>query len=308
MFHKPAFLNDINKFLNLKKNGVYIDCTFGCGGHSKVILNSLGFNGKLYAFDLDLESFNLGSKFNDSRFEIIHDNFVMIKDYVKNKLLLGKIDGVLFDLGLSSHQLDNPNRGFSFKKDGFLDMRMNQKTGITAKYWLNKASEFDICTVLKNFGEEIFAKKIARKIVSCRKINPICTTFSLSNLVKSVINSKKHFKHKATRTFQAIRIYINNELISLKKSLELSYSILAPKGRLVVISFHSLEDRIVKYFIRSKSDTNYHLLSDLPLTYKKIKFLYSSKMINLGKFKPSIEEVKNNNRIRSAILRVAEKK
>ncbi len=308
MFHIPAFSKSINKFLNLKKDGVYIDCTFGCGGHSKIILSYLNHNGRLYAFDVDPESFNLGSKFKDNRFEIINSNFVTIKNYMSKKLLFGKIDGILFDLGLSSHQLDNPSRGFSFKRNGPLDMRMNQNIGISAKSWINKANEFDIYNVLKYFGEEKFSKKIAKKIVNYRKKNYISTTFDLSRLVESVIKTKRYYKNKSTRTFQAIRIYINNELFFLKKALDLSFSLLASKGRLVVISFHSLEDRIVKNFINNKSNINYFLLPDLPLTLNQIKNLYSTKMINLGKFKPSLIEIQNNNRIRSAVLRVAEKK
>ncbi len=304
--HKSAFLNNIDKFLNLKKDGIYLDCTFGCGGHSLKILNKLGFNGKLISFDFDFNCFKFSNNIvkNDKRFIFINDNFINIKKYINKFNLNKKIDGILFDLGISSYQLDNPLRGFSFMKDGPLDMRINQNFGFKASFWLNKAKENDIYKVIRDFGEERYARSISKKICLERNILPINNTKYLSNIVKSVVKFNK-FKNHSTRTFQAIRIFINNELFNLKLALEESYKILSSKGRLVVISFHSLEDRIVKKFIINKSTNNF--LSKIPLTYKQLNILNPIKMINLGKFKPSKNEILINPRIRSAILRVAEK-
>ncbi len=306
--YDPPFLNSINEFLNLDKDGIYIDCTFGCGLHSRKILSYLSDKGRLISFDCDPESINIAKKIEDKRLTIIHSNFSFLKENIENRFLSGKINGILFDLGVSSLQLDNPIRGFSYSKDGLLDMRMNQNIGITASSWLNKATEYDIRYVLRKFGEEIYAKKIAKKIIFFRKLNYLKRTLDLSKLVNSVIKSKKYFKNKSARTFQAIRIYINDELNSLINGLNAAYSILSKKGRLVVISFHSLEDRIVKNFINNKSNVRSFLLPDIPLTDKEINILYPYKMINLGKFKPDLNSIKLNPRIRSAILRVAEKK
>ncbi len=306
--HNAAFLNLINKFLNLKKDGIYIDCTFGCGNHSLKILNNLNYKGKLFSFDYDPESILISKNIiRDKRFTIINDNFINIDYYINNFSLNKKVNGILFDLGISSYQLDNPLRGFSFMKNGPLDMRINQNIGNTASYWLNTANEYDIYKVIKNYGEEKYAKKIANKIVFNRKNFYIKSTLDLCNIIKKTVKINKFYKHKATRTFQAIRIFINNELYCLKKALDKSYKILSKGGRLLVISFNSLEDRIVKNFIRKKSNNNYLLLNKIPLTKKQINKYYPKKMLNIGKYKPLYEDIIKNPRIRSAILRVSEK-
>ncbi len=303
------FLNSINFFLNLKKNGIYIDCTLGNGGHSLKILDNLDKNGVLFSFDRDLEAINniFKIKNRDKRFTVIHSNFSYIKKYMDLYFLSGKVNGILFDLGMSSYQLDNPLRGFSFMKNGPLDMRMNVNDGLSAECWINKASQKEIYYVIKKYGEENYAWKISKKIIMYRKKKRIKNTFDLSKIINSVVGFKNRKNNPSTKTFQAIRIFLNRELYFLFKGLNAAYDILAPKGRLVVISFHSLEDRIVKNFIKLKSNINSYLLSDLPLTEKQININYPLKMKNLGKFKPLFEEIKVNPRIRSAILRVAEK-
>ncbi len=309
MFKKnyPAFLKKIKKFLNIKKNGIYIDCTFGCGYYSLEILKNLSKNGRLFSFDIDHKSILVNSKnIYDSRINIINNNFSCIENYIKKINLNNKINGIIFDLGISSWQLNDISRGFSFSKNGFLDMRMNQNIGVSAKNWINYASKENILYVIKKYGEERYAKKIAERIILFRNKKKINYTKDLVKIVKSVVKYK--YIKSLARVFQSIRIYINNELDVLLKGLNSSYNILASKGRLVVVSFHSLEDRIVKNFIKNKSDIMSSLVPDIPLTEKKIIKLYPIKMINLGKYKPSVKEIINNNRIRSAILRVAEKK
>ncbi len=303
----PPFLNNILNFLNFKKHGVYLDCTFGGGQHSLKILKNLDFNGKLYSFDCDIFAINLGKKnIKDCRFNLIHDNFVNIEYYIKKFNLINKIDGIIYDLGMSSIQLDNSKRGFSFLHNGPLDMRMNQNLGIPLNKWINKAKKKKIYKIVKKYSQDKFSKRITNEIINFRKKKKIKTTYDLSNIIDKVVYKYKNFKTKA-RIFQAFRIYINNELNFLKKSLNIAYKFLSSKGRLVVISFHSLEDRIVKKFIKKKSDINYKLLKDIPLTFNEIKKNNFIKMINLGKFKPSRKEILLNSRIRSAILRVAEK-
>ncbi len=302
----PAFLKKIKKFLNIQKDGVYIDCTFGSGKHSLEILKNLCMSGKLFSFDIDNESLLINSKkIQDSRLNIINSNFCYMEYYIKRLGLEKKINGIIFDLGLSTWQLDKSNRGFSFLRNDFLDMRMNKNIGVSAMYWLNHANEKDIFNVIKNYGEDFNAKNIAKKIVFFRKKKTLEYTQDLVKIIKYVVGSKKYIKSLA-RVFQSIRIYINNELNSLINGLKAAYNILSSKGRLVVISFHSLEDKIVKKFIYNK--TNINIIPDIPLTDKQINKFYSTKMINLGKYKPSAKEIINNNRIRSAILRVAEKK
>ncbi|MCO6548858.1 MAG: 16S rRNA (cytosine(1402)-N(4))-methyltransferase RsmH, partial [Gilliamella sp.] len=221
--------------------------------------------------------------------------------------LLGEIDGVLLDLGVSSPQLDDPDRGFSFMRDGPLDMRMNTSQGLTASEWLLNSDEDDISWVLKTFGEEKFAKRIARSIVEQNKISPITRTLELANLIQKATPRRDKNKHPATRSFQAIRIYINSELEEIEQVLNSSLSVLANQGRLAVISFHSLEDRIVKQFI-SKQCKGPDLPTRLPLTEQQIKQYGSTKLKSLGKIKPNTIEINNNPRSRSAILRVAERK
>ncbi len=307
MFKKyyPAFLKRIKKFLNIRKNGIYIDCTFGCGFHSLEILKYLCRSGKLFSFDIDKESLFINSKkICDSRIKIINSNFSRIDYYINNLGLKNKIDGIIFDLGLSPWQLNNYNRGFSYNYNGPLDMRMNQNNSISASDWLNTANIYDIIKIFKKYSEDFYSKIIAKKIIFFRKKRKIKFTYDLVKIIKSVVGN--NCIKSLARIFQSIRIYINNELNSLINGLNSAYNILSKKGRLVVISFHSLEDKIVKKFINEKSSLN--LIPDIPLTEKQIKDNYNTKMINLGKYKPSLDEINNNNRIRSAILRVAEKK
>ncbi len=306
--HNSAFINKIVKFININPNGIYIDCTFGCGGHSINILKSLSSKGKLIAFDIDPDSVLLSKNIiYDKRFMIINDNFINLEYYINKLSLFNKIDGIIFDLGISSYQLDNPLRGFSFSKNGPLDMRMNQNIGITASYWLNNSNKIEIYNVIKNFGEELYAKKIASEIVFLRKKNKFINTLDLCKVLNRVIYCKKYYKNKCTRTFQAIRIFINKELSNLKKGLIAAYNVLCKGGKLLVISFNSLEDRIVKNFINYKSKSNNSILDGIPLTYNQIKKFYPIKMLNLGKFKPSHKDIIKNNRVRSAILRLSEK-
>lgn len=300
IFHTPVLLKETIENLNIKKNGIYIDATFGCGGHSNIILSKLGKYGFLYAFDRDPNAIALAKKINDNRFQSIYAPFSKLKFYVQKYNLIGKIDGILLDLGLSSLQIDDPNRGFSFMKDGPLDMRMDAKSGISAADYLFCSHEKDIAFILKNFGEEPFSKRIARAIVNRKK--KIRTTKELVNLICSVVPKKSRNKHPARRSFQAIRIYINDELKELQQVLENSLEVLAPLGRLVVISFHSLEDRMVKRFIRY-----YSYPKTLKKHYLNKDYSKNFKCKNLGKTFPTTEEIIKNKRARSAVLRVAER-
>ncbi len=239
--HIPVLLNEAIAGLNIKKNGIYIDGTFGRGGHSKEILNMLDKKGHLYAIDRDLQAMDeIDPEIeSDLRFELIKDEMSELKNIAMGKALIGKIDGLLFDLGVSSPQLDQASRGFSFQKDGPLDMRMDITKGMTAAEWLSTVSEDKLRTVLFQYGEEKFSSRIARNIVKNRNIAPLKTTFDLVNVVTQAV-PKMHFKkHPATKTFQAIRIYINDELSQLESALTASIDVLKSGGRLCVISFHS---------------------------------------------------------------------
>ncbi|MWP48375.1 MULTISPECIES: 16S rRNA (cytosine(1402)-N(4))-methyltransferase RsmH [unclassified Gilliamella] len=305
--HKTVLLNEAVNALNIKKEGIYVDGTFGRGGHSRLILEQLGPQGRLIAIDRDERAEQVALQITDPRFTFIRGEFSNIYQYINNFELLGKIDGLLLDLGVSSPQLDDPERGFSFMRDGPLDMRMNNHKGLTASEWLLSSDEDDISWVLKTFGEEKFAKRIARSIVEQNKVSPITRTLELANLIEKATPRKDKNKHPATRSFQAIRIYINSELEEIQQALNSSLSVLAHHGRLAVISFHSLEDRIVKQFI-SKQSKGPNLPARLPLTEQQIKQYGDAKLKSLGKIKPSAIEIKNNPRSRSAILRVAERK
>ncbi len=306
-FHKPPFLSRIKDFLNIKKNGVYIDCTFGCGSYSKEILNNLCKDGKIFSFELDPKSFFLGKNLiNDNRITLINDNFVNLRKYIHNFNLLNKVDGIIFDLGISSYQLNDSSRGFSYLINGPLDMRINQNFGFSLKEILFRSKKKDILNIIRKYGEDSYAKKISDKIYFYKKINKLNNTFDLSKIIDSVIRRKNNFKNKS-RIFQSFRIFINNELEFLSKGLEESLKVLSKNGRIVVVSFHSLEDRIVKNFIKNKSINSNLFLSKVPLTKNQINKLNPVKIINLGKYKPFLQEINDNNRIRSAILRVAKK-
>jgi len=244
--HISVMKKELIESLNIKDNGVYIDTTFGMGGHSIAILKQLGKEGKLYALDRDPNAVFIGNQIKDERFHITHEKFSKILNYAQHKNIVGKVNGILFDLGTSSLQIEDEKRGFSFQKNGPLDMRMNPNSGISASDWLFKTDFKKIYFVLKNFGEERFSRRIAYAIKNYCKVKKIKSTFDLVNIIRKATPIKNKFKHPARRTFQAIRIYINQEFEEINKGLENSLKILKPGGRLSIISFHSLEDRIVK--------------------------------------------------------------
>lgn len=306
--HFSVLLNESINALNIIKNGIYIDSTFGSGGHSRLILSKLGKYGKLIAIDRDPESVELGKKLIvDDRFFIKNALFSELGEIVEEKKLVGKINGILVDLGVSSLQLDNPDRGFSFMKDGPLDMRMNQNVGITASKLLMKLKEKEIYKILKKYGEEKFAKKIAKEIYiyNNSKLGPLSRTLELSSLIKR-INPRNKYKNPSTRSFQAIRIYVNDELTEIKKLLNISLKILGINGRLCVISFHSLEDRIIKYFAR-KNTKNQFFFNRISKKYLRIRENDDFSLRFLGKIKPTNLEIINNKRSRSSILYIFEK-
>ena len=303
--HIPVLLNEAITGLNIKKNGIYIDGTFGRGGHSKEILKALDEKGHLFAIDRDLQAIDeIDSEFeNDLRFELIKDEMSELKNIVKEKSLSGKIDGVIFDLGVSSPQLDQASRGFSFQKDGPLDMRMDTTKGITAAEWLSSVSEDDLRKVLFQYGEEKFSSRIARNIIKNRNTASLNSTFDLVNIITQALPKMYFKKHPATKTFQAIRIYINDELSQLESALNASLELLRSGGRLCVISFHSLEDRIVKRFIKNASleSRQYRGLPDVPVEFQpKLKIIGKA-------VRASIAEIGMNVRSRSAVLRIAER-
>ena len=289
--------------LDIHSNGIYVDATFGRGGHTQGILDQLGDSGQVIAFDQDIDAINFAkSSFNDPRLIVIHSNFSKLNNELEGLKLIGKIDGILMDLGVSSPQLDHAERGFSFNKDGALDMRMDQTQPLTAAQWLKESSEVEIADALYLYGEEKRSRIIATTIKKYQKSNEIKTTLDLANLISSVVRSGKN-KHPATRSFQAIRIVINDELKQLSEALEQSIKALATNGRLSVITFHSIEDRIVKQFIRKYSRPK-EAPKGLPIRTNKE---HQCLLKDLGKIKPSEQEIMTNRRSRSAILRLAQK-
>ena len=304
--HKPVLLDECLCALSIKPGGIYIDGTFGRGGHSQAILNVLGEDGRLIAIDKDSDAVAFAKERfqEESRFSIYHGSFDEVADFAKDANIFGKVDGILLDLGVSSPQLDNPDRGFSFIKDGPLDMRMDTTQGQSASEWINQADEADISTVLKEYGEERFARRIAKAICEYRQKTPFKRTLELAEVVAKANPKWEKHKHPATRAFQAIRIFINRELDSLERFLNNALELLAPGGRLAIISFHSLEDRMVKLFMRKQAKCEV-LPRKLPIRDLEMK----NKMFKLiGKaIKPSDSEVSGNVRARSAVLRVGEK-
>ena len=301
--HVPVLLNETLQALQIRPEGFYIDCTFGRGGHSQSILNDLSEQGRLLLLDQDLGAIQVAQKMfgKDNRVTIKHDSFANLLGIGKKLNLLDRVDGILFDLGVSSPQLEQSERGFSFNNDGPLDMRMNTTSGETAEQWLANVKLDDLITVLRNYGEERYAKKIASKILAEQKTNTISTTRQLAEIVESCYPSGYQGIHPATRTFQAIRIYINQELDALQQGLQAAFELLASKGRLVVISFHSLEDRIVKRFIRDTK--NQDIPKNLPILMEMDRYLKT-----VGKLvRPTEAEILMNPRARSARLRIAEK-
>ena len=305
--HVSVLLGESIDALAIKPDGIYIDCTFGRGGHSGEILRKLSEDGRLYAIDRDPTAIEAAKKFADNpSFNIEHTPFSELAAVAEKHGIMGQVDGILMDLGVSSPQLDEADRGFSFMKPGPLDMRMDFSRGISAADWLAKADEEDIVFALKTYGEEKFAKRVARKIINTRDESPITTTTQLAELVAGTVpKSKAEKKHPATRTFQGIRIYINSELVEIEKALAASLDVLKPGGRLSVISFHSLEDRIVKQFIRKQSQGK-QVPRGLPVTNEELD--QDKKLKPIGKaIKPSEQEIASNSRARSSVLRVAER-
>lgn len=303
--HVTVLLNEAVEALNIQADGVYIDGTYGRGGHSRLIMSRLGEHGRLLAFDKDLEAINHARQeySNDSRFQIHHGSFADMATVTTEMGLLGRINGILLDLGVSSPQLDNAARGFSFMEEGQLDMRMDRSQGLSAAQWLAQVGEKELAQVLKEYGEERFAKRIARAIVERRQVKPIETTADLAAIVAEANPKWEEHKHPATRSFQAIRIFINQELEDIKRVLKDVYSILTEHGRLVVISFHSLEDRLVKRFIKQESSRD-DIPADLPIRDSEIERRFRI----IGKaVMPSAAEVEANPRSRSAVMRVAER-
>ena len=302
-YHDSVLFNEVLKGLNIKSDGVYVDATLGRCGHTQGILNHLDSLGRVIGFDQDIDAIKYAEiNFSDPRLELIHSNFSNLNDELNKINLIGKVDGVLMDLGISSPQIDNADRGFSFNKDGLLDMRMDQSQRLTATEWLKKTSEKEIADTLYQYGEEKRSRIIASTIKEYQKNSEIKTTLELANLISTVVKPGKN-KHPATRSFQAIRIAINDELIMLSEALNQTIDALDKGGRLAVISFHSIEDRIVKQFIQKHSRPK-QIPKGLPIMMNDTQ---PCLLKDLGKVKPSNEEIKINRRSRSAILRIAEK-
>jgi len=283
--HTTVLLHEAVEALQVKPQGIYVDGTFGRGGHSRLILQQLGANGRLIALDKDPAAIEAGRAIDDLRFQLVHSGFEELGGVLRD-LSVDKVDGVLLDLGVSSPQLDDAERGFSFRFDAPLDMRMDTSSGQTAAEWLATADESLLVEVIRDYGEELFAKQIARALVAARKEQAILTTRQLSEVVAKVVRTREPGKNPATRTFQAIRIYINRELEELTHILPQCVECLKPGGRLAVISFHSLEDRRVKEAFRD--DQRLKNLTNKPIRADE-------------------EEVDRNPRSRSAKLRVAER-
>ena len=302
--HVPVLLEEAVTALKIRPDGVYVDGTFGRGGHSARILGELNADGRLLAFDKDEHAVLVARErfSNDHRFSIVHGSFAALAAVAAERGLTGRVDGLLLDLGVSSPQIDDPQRGFSFLGDGPLDMRMDQTSGRRAADWLAHADEAEIADVLHLYGEERFARRIARALVARRQLAPIGSTRELAELVEQACPVKERHKHPATRTFQAIRIFLNRELEDLQLCLRDSLDVLARGARLVVISFHSLEDRIVKRFMRDAA-RGPRLPKHLPVqhveTVGRIRVVGKSQQA-------SAAEIARNPRARSAVLRVAE--
>jgi len=301
--HLPVLLDEAVAALRLRPTGCYVDCTFGRGGHSRAILTRLGPVGRLYALDRDLQAVAAGTMIEDARFTLIHTPFSQITEALAQRGIT-ELDGLLFDLGVSSPQLDAPERGFSFRNDGPLDMRMDTTRGRDAAQFLARATESEIAEVIREYGEERFARQIARALVAARARQPVGTTRELAKIVAGAVRTREPGQDPATRTFQALRIHVNQELEELSLALARSVDLLKAGGRLVVISFHSLEDRIVKNFIRNEGRPG-DIPDRLPLRAAEMP---QPRLVPVGKpVRASEAEVALNPRARSAILRVAER-
>ena len=296
---------EVMQALNVQDSGTYVDATFGRGGHTRAILECLGPEGRVLAIDRDPEACAASRNLfpAETRLTVVHAPFSDLSKILHARNLAQRVIGIVLDLGVSSTQLDQPQRGFSFSRPGPLDMRMDPTSGETAAEWLARVGEKDLYHVLRELGEERFARRIARQVVQQREETSICTTTTLSKLVADVIPTRERSKHPATRSFQAIRIHVNRELDELESVLPQAVDALIARGRLVVISFHSLEDRLVKRFMR-KAASGDSYPPDLPVTYDRLR----PTLRKVGKpLRPTISEVAVNARSRSAILRTAEK-
>jgi 16S rRNA (cytosine1402-N4)-methyltransferase len=303
--HTPVLLEEVLVALDPRAGGCYLDATFGRGGHTAAILERVGQEGRVIAIDRDPEAIRAGRErfASERRLTLVQSPFSRLGAVVAELGLAGSIDGVLLDLGVSSPQLDEPARGFSFAQDGPLDMRMDPGAGATAADFIAKASEREIARVIREYGEERFAKRIAREIVAARRVEPVERTAQLAEIVSRAVPTREPGKHPATRTFQAIRIHVNDELREIETALEGALSVLAAGGRLCVISFHSLEDGLVKRFMQKHSveDPVYAGLPEVP-PHARPKLRRVGRAIH-----PSEQEIAANPRARSAILRVAER-
>jgi 16S rRNA (cytosine1402-N4)-methyltransferase len=303
--HTPVLLDEVLAALDVRPNGRYLDATFGRGGHTAAILERVGTQGRVIAIDRDPEAIRAGrERFgNDVRLTLVNSPFSQLHSIVSELGLAGLLDGVLLDLGVSSPQLDDASRGFSFSQDGPLDMRMNNAAGMTAADWLARAPQSEIARVVREYGEERFAQRIAQAIVARRQQAPITRTAELAQIVAGAVRTREPGKHPATRTFQAIRIHVNRELPEIDAALDGTLAALKAGGRLAVISFHSLEDTRVKRFMQrhSQEDPLYAGLPEVP-AHARPKLRRVGKAIH-----PSAAEIARNPRARSAILRVAER-
>jgi len=303
--HTPVLLEESLEALAINPDGFYVDGTFGRGGHARALLARLGAAGSLLGLDRDPQAVVAGAALarRDPRFAMEHAPISRMEEVARRRGLWGRVSGLLLDLGVSSPQLDEPGRGFSFSADGPLDMRMDTSGGQTAAQWLAQAKEEEIARILRDYGEERYAKRIARAIVRARNAGPVVTTDALARIVAAASPSREPGKHPATRTFQAIRIHINRELEELRACLTGVCGLLIAGGRLVVISFHSLEDRIVKRFIRNESRGD-RFPRGVPVTTRET----NARLRPIGRpVRPSGAEVAANPRARSALMRVAER-
>jgi len=303
--HRTVLLDEAVDALNLegaRASGIYIDGTFGRGGHSRLLLSRLGPQGRLIAFDKDLQAIATAQQIDDPRFTIVHDSFATMHDALAARGI-DQVDGILLDLGISSPQVDDASRGFSFRNDGPLDMRMDTTRGMSAAEWIATAEQLQLEKVIRDYGEERYAFQIAKAIVARRAVEPISGTRQLATIVAGAVKGWEKGKDPATRTFQAIRIFINKELEDLEAGLSAAYGMLAPGARMSVISFHSLEDRMVKQFLASKAKVEQ---PDRRLPIRAVD-LPQPEMKLIDRIKPSEAEVHQNPRARSAVLRVAER-
>ena len=302
MEHIPVLLTEALDALAVRPDGIYVDGTFGRGGHSRGLLARLGPAGRLIALDRDPTAIAAGQAIDDARFTLVHARFAELAS-VLDDLGVTAIDGVLLDIGVSSPQLDEAARGMSFRQDAPLDMRMDTSRGETVAQWLARADEADIKEVIRDYGEERFASAIAKAIVAARGERPVDTTFQLAQIVASAVRTREAGQHPATRSFQALRIFINKELEELSLVLPQALEVLKPAGRLAVICFHSLEDRIVKRFMADQANPP-QPPRGMPLRADQLP---KPKMTLIARIRAGTEEIARNPRARSATLRVAEK-